>query len=166
MPSGFTKKHLERVAAGVCVECAGLPLRVYRGKITKLCERCAEGKAKEQRHLYAERRKKQQPAMRKPVPHQKTSKISPAEAVQSLIAKHAALPNGETILRRAGKIVEVHLAATRKQQTPAENWARVWIEAFEVAMLEMEMPTEVATPFAEHEQRRYPQYIAPRFDLL
>lgn len=54
--SYLTKEQLARRAQGICVECAGLPLRIFRGKTTMLCEPCAAAKAAAHRALYAARK--------------------------------------------------------------------------------------------------------------
>jgi hypothetical protein len=59
-------------------------------------------------------------------------------------------------------IVKRHLRACAKNGCPAESLDRVYLEAIEVAEMEMKFPEPEKKFFREWEARRYEQYISPK----
>lgn len=60
------------------------------------------------------------------------------------------------------EIVKRHLKACAKNGCPTESMDRVYLEAIDVAEMEMKFPEVKKDPFREWEVRHYDQYISPK----
>ena len=59
-------------------------------------------------------------------------------------------------------IVRRHLRACEKNGCPPESLDRVYLEAIEVAEMEMKFPEQEKPTFRNWEARHYDQYISPK----
>ncbi len=59
-------------------------------------------------------------------------------------------------------IVRLHLRACEKNGCPPESLDRVYLEAMEVAEMEMKFPEQDKASFRNWEARHYDQYVSPK----
>lgn len=63
---------------------------------------------------------------------------------------------------KVDEIVSVHLAARKKLGTPAEDMGRVYIEAIEIAKIEVRQKDTVTEWGAVEPRRKYDVHVTPR----